>query len=204
MGELVKTVISEIVTLHNEIAGHLNMSLSKAIRIGELLQGQKDSLKHGEFIPWLSKNIPFTDRTARNYMRLYQERDRLKTETVSDLTSAYKLLTEHKEETIREACMRWKHELDAFDTDPSIMNLRVEEQIKILVRIRDEALEWQNRAAEEALRCEREMGKCIIELRERTTKLKKNDPIAFDILLHDKEFRDGTAYLGKHWMENLN
>jgi len=94
--EIEKSRIQEIARLHAEIVGHLRMSLDKAIRIGQLLTEQKKSLKHGEFTPWLKANIPFTDRTARNYMRLHQERDRIKTETVSDLAGAYHLLTEPK------------------------------------------------------------------------------------------------------------
>jgi Protein of unknown function (DUF3102) len=87
----------EIVKLHNEIFGHLRQSLEKAIRIGELLTEQKDSLKHGEFTPRLKANLPFSDRTAQNYMRVYRDRDRIKTETVSDLTGAYQLIASHKE-----------------------------------------------------------------------------------------------------------
>jgi len=87
--------LQEITQLHNEIGGYLKMSLEKAIRIGELLVEQKNSLKHGGFISWVKDNLPFTDRTARNYMGLYRERDRLKTETVSDLgvTGGYRMLT---------------------------------------------------------------------------------------------------------------
>jgi len=87
----------EIVTLHQEIVGHLRQSLDKAIRIGQLLTEQKDSLKHGEFTPWLRANVPFTDRTARNYMRLYREKDRIKTESISDLNGAYFLLADQRE-----------------------------------------------------------------------------------------------------------
>lgn len=92
MNEIEKSRIQEISNLHQEIIGHLKMSLEKAIRIGELLTEQKASMKHGEFTPWIKANLPFTDRTTQNYMRVYRERDRLKTETVSDLTQAYQLL----------------------------------------------------------------------------------------------------------------
>lgn len=93
-----KTEVSrmqEITQLHNEIGRYLKMSLEKAIRIGELLTEQKDSLKHGGFISWVKDNLPFTDRTARNYMMLFRHRDELKTETVSDLgvTGGYRMLT---------------------------------------------------------------------------------------------------------------
>jgi len=97
--DLDKTKIQEIVRLHSEVAGHLRQSLEKAIRIGQLLTEQKQASGHGEFGLWLEANIPFTDRTARNYMRLYRERDRIKTETISDLKGAYALLAPARAES---------------------------------------------------------------------------------------------------------
>ena len=92
-----KSRITEINTLHSEIGGYLKMTLDKAIRIGELLQEQKEGLKHGEWLPWVEGNLSFTDRTVRNYLRVYENRERLKMETVSDLTDAYRLLEAPKE-----------------------------------------------------------------------------------------------------------
>jgi hypothetical protein len=86
--------IEEIRTLHFQIVGLARTSLEKAIRVGELLTEIKSQLNHGEWLPWIKTNLPFTDRTARNYIRLHENRDRLKLETVSDLTTAYKLLSE--------------------------------------------------------------------------------------------------------------
>jgi hypothetical protein len=63
-----RVTAQEIVKLHNEIIDALKMTLRKAIRIGELLTEQKQSLKHGEFAPWIKDNLPFTDRTAQMYM----------------------------------------------------------------------------------------------------------------------------------------
>ena len=103
---LEKNRVEEITILHNDIAGHLRQSLDKAIRIGELLKEQKDNLKHGDFMKWVSDNLPFTDRTARNYMRLFENRDKLKTETVSTLTTAYKMLNESREESAQEEAIR--------------------------------------------------------------------------------------------------
>jgi hypothetical protein len=96
---------TEITALHEEIAGHLRTSLEKAIRIGQLLCEQKSSLKHGEFGEWIKVSLPFTDRTARNYMRLYECRDQLKTETVSDLslTQGYRLLTDGRRSAFDDA-----------------------------------------------------------------------------------------------------
>lgn len=90
------SAVEEITVLHNQIGNHIMQTFTKVIRIGELLTIQKNTLPHGQFTKWIEKNLPFTDRTARNYMRVYQERDRLKSETVSDLTGAYRLLTDSK------------------------------------------------------------------------------------------------------------
>ena len=86
--------IKEICTLHGELVQLCRTSLEKAMRVGELLTEQKASLKHGEWGLWVTNNLPFTERTASNYTRLFRERARLKTETVSDLGQAYKLLME--------------------------------------------------------------------------------------------------------------
>lgn len=88
----------KIIQLHNEVAEALKMSLEKAILIGQLLTEQKEKLKHGEFTTWINENLPFTDRTARNYIKLFNNKNRLITETVSDLSSAYKLLSPPKDE----------------------------------------------------------------------------------------------------------
>jgi hypothetical protein len=93
MTEIQTTRAKEISRLHQEIGEHLRRSLANAIRIGELLSEQKATLQHGEFGRWISENLPFTDRTARNYMRIFDNRNILKTETVSDLGTAYKLLS---------------------------------------------------------------------------------------------------------------
>lgn len=85
--------IEEIRQLHGEINALARTSLEKAIRVGELLTNIKSRLSHGEWLPWIKENLPFTERTARNYIRLHENRELLKSETISDLTDAYKLLT---------------------------------------------------------------------------------------------------------------
>jgi hypothetical protein len=115
MNHLEKIRAQRIVALHNEVTSHLKMSLQKAIEVGELLTEQKQSLNHGDFTPWIKDNLPFTEKTAQNYMRLHRERDRLKTETVSDLKSAYKLLS--APENDREQVEALQHAAGALDFD---------------------------------------------------------------------------------------
>jgi hypothetical protein len=90
--------------LHDEIGGVLRLSLQKAIEIGGLLAEAKRQTGHGAFGDWLSENVAFTDRTARRYMALFENRERLlRSDNVSDLGSAYRLLSAHSSETEQSA-----------------------------------------------------------------------------------------------------
>lgn len=103
MNEVTQSTVTEIRQLHERVTVAMRGVLDDAIRIGELLTAMKSELPHGSFETWTRENLPFTTRTARNYMRVFREQDRLKTETVSDLTGAYKALTERRPpETIEE------------------------------------------------------------------------------------------------------
>lgn len=77
----------------NELHAQINMlgrdALQKALRIGELLIEQRQRCKHGEWLPWLKANVQFTQKTANNYMRVYEARSKL--ESVSNLAEAYRL-----------------------------------------------------------------------------------------------------------------
>lgn len=90
--------IQEIASLHVELVGMARQTLPMAIRIGQLLHEQKEALPHGQFTAWIEACLPFTPRTARNYMRVFEHRERLKTESVSVLTDAYRVLTPPREE----------------------------------------------------------------------------------------------------------
>ena len=107
MDEIQKNIANEINSLHNELVGLFRQSVHKAVKIGERLSEVKQSLPHGEFTGWMKDNISFTARTGRNYMKLYQNRDKVlqagsiseayqllepKTETVSDLNNDVSLI----------------------------------------------------------------------------------------------------------------
>lgn len=84
--------VAEIAQLHGAIIAAARDSLSKAIRVGELLAERKAKLKHGEWLPWIAANLPFSQPTAFRYMRCYDRRDEIKSFTLNNLTDAYKLL----------------------------------------------------------------------------------------------------------------
>lgn len=82
--------------LHKEILEAARTSLPKAIKIGRILSTIKAKLEHGQWLPWIEKHLPFAGRTATRYIKCFEERDRLKSDSVSDLAEAYDLLTEPK------------------------------------------------------------------------------------------------------------
>ncbi|TGM78610.1 DUF3102 domain-containing protein [Leptospira levettii] len=86
--------IAEIQGLHKSIGANLNNALQNAILIGEILQKKKKELKHGEFIPWIEKNLPFTRMTANKYLRLFENKHLLpNVNSGLHLTEALKILS---------------------------------------------------------------------------------------------------------------
>jgi hypothetical protein len=90
MGSTVATNrAQQINELHAEIGGSMRLSVDKAIEIGRLLTEQKAELPHGQWLPWLKANVPFSQQAASNYMRLFNNRKQLKLLNVGSLTEAY-------------------------------------------------------------------------------------------------------------------
>ncbi len=74
--------------LHLGVEHNLHSALDGAIQAGQLLLTAKAGLHHGEWHRWLKTNIKFSERMARNYMRLARNQDRLgaKRQLVAEMT----------------------------------------------------------------------------------------------------------------------
>ncbi len=70
IGELINEEHLAAKTAYREAVTH-------AMRAGSMLCAMKDSLKHGEFGPWLRANCHFSQDTANVYMKIYKGRDEL-------------------------------------------------------------------------------------------------------------------------------
>ena len=73
-------------------------SVEHAIAAGELLIEAKAQLKHGQWLPWLRDHCDMSERTARAYMRVARNKDKLgEIGNVADLSlrGAIGALTEH-------------------------------------------------------------------------------------------------------------
>lgn len=69
------SLVDEINRRHREVEQHARATLESAIECGRLLTAAKESLPHGEWLPWLSENFDGSERTAQTYMRLHEHGD---------------------------------------------------------------------------------------------------------------------------------
>jgi len=114
-------VADELNHLHQQFTQTSNTALELVVRIGELLTTQKDSMPHGQWIPWLQANVAFDRMTAFRYMRVYNES---KCNTVLHLgvTEVYRMLAGPKaaeRQAARESNPKTVEQMDGFITDLS-------------------------------------------------------------------------------------
>jgi hypothetical protein len=94
LSELAERINAE----HRQAETALRAGLQHAKNAGDLLIEAKKQCKHGEWLPWLKKNVRFSDRTAQAYMRVAERWPDLeaKAQATADLTieDGLKLLAE--------------------------------------------------------------------------------------------------------------
>lgn len=70
------TIESKIQSLYKQLGEvsrqFQNLFLDRVLAIGSLLSEQKKALGHGHFENWVNNNLPFTDRQARKYLRVFE------------------------------------------------------------------------------------------------------------------------------------
>lgn len=75
--------------LHEQVLEHAEAAVSCACRADELLIEQKKLVGRGGWLEWLAENVQFSERTARNFVRLARELPKLEGEDrqrVADLS----------------------------------------------------------------------------------------------------------------------
>ena len=75
-----------IETITDEILDAKRTGGEAILTIGRCLIEAKDMLPHGEWLPWLNERVEFSERTARNFMRL--AREWTNRQTLADLGAA--------------------------------------------------------------------------------------------------------------------
>ena len=124
------------------------------LTIGRCLIEAKEALPHGEWANWLSEKVEFSERTARNFMRL--AREWTNRQTLADLgaSKALTLLALPPEE--REQFMEETHVVDGEEKNVIDMSAR---QLEQAIKERDEARQAAERAAADAKTAEESRAK---------------------------------------------
>jgi ParB family chromosome partitioning protein len=91
----IRTLASELKDIGKKLKAIGETALSKALECGRLLSEAKESLPHGQWLPWLADNFTFDERTAQRWMKLATDdaEGKLKYDSVSYLSEAYQLTT---------------------------------------------------------------------------------------------------------------
>lgn len=87
-----KQLLREIKELHQQIQKDSKQSLLQCIHLGEILTTEKDRLGHGNFVLWVNQFLPFSERSSRNYLSLYKNREKIKEKNIDSLSEAYDLI----------------------------------------------------------------------------------------------------------------
>ncbi len=131
----IRTVTVEIRQLHRQ---GQEMALRYIVEIGRRLKEAKEMLEHGEWGQWVKDELPFSQSTAGNFMRIFEEYSteqtslfggEVKSQALANLsyTKALRLLA-IEDEGEREAFVE-EHDVDAMST----------RELEQAIRERDEA-----------------------------------------------------------------
>ena len=124
----------DIETITSEILGLKKTAGDAILAIGHRLIEAKSLLAHGEWLPWLTEQVEFSERSAQTFMRLAREWSN--PQTLADLGAAKVLVLLSLPEPEREAFLA---EVSAED-----MSVR---ELKKAIRERNEAQQAQEKMA---------------------------------------------------------
>ena len=122
--------------------------------IGQRLIEAKAMLPHGEWLPWLTEQVEFSERTARNFMRL--AREWTNRQALADLGAAKALTLLALPPDEREQFMAETHIVDGEDKTVIDMTSR---ELERAVKERDEALRTAEQAKAAAAAAEESRAK---------------------------------------------
>ena len=138
-------------TITAEIQFYKQQAGVSILEIGKRLIEAKDQLSHGEWLNWLEKEVDFTDRSARNFMRLASEY--ANRNSISDLgvTKALALLsvpTEEREQfaeavhaeelSVRELKQKIREREDAIRVRETELNTIIQERNAVIQALEED------------------------------------------------------------------
>lgn len=132
-------IITEEIQFYKDQAG------VSIVEIGKRLIEAKEQLAHGQWLPWLSEKVNFSETMAQRFMRVAREFSN--PAPVRDLGLTKALLLLEVDEEKREQFMEERHEVNGEEKTVYEMSRRELEQA---IRERDEARAERDRARQDA------------------------------------------------------
>lgn len=150
-----------IETITEEILSYKRTAGESILEIGRRLKEAKALLSHGEWLPWLSEKVEFSERSAQNFMRLadaYQN-----PQTLADLGASKALVLLALSPVERDEFLSEKHDVrGAEKTVPEMSARELEEAVrqrKIAELKAEETARELNRQKEATAEAEAEAAK---------------------------------------------
>lgn len=113
-GRSISTVTAEIVAISNQAAQMAYMSM---VEIGRRLVEAKGMVEHGEWGDWLKNEVKFSQRTATNFMNIYQRSTEGNSQTFANLDYSH----------IVQLLALPEGELEEFTENHDVQNMSVRE-----------------------------------------------------------------------------
>lgn len=150
----------DIETITGEILEAKRVGGEAIITIGQRLIEAKALLQHGEWLPWLTERIEYSEKTAQNFMRLARQWSN--PQALADLgaTKALTLLALPPEE--RESFMAENHIVDGEEKNVIDMTSR---ELERAIRERNEALQEAEAAKADAQAAEDSRAKMEADMK---------------------------------------
>lgn len=164
-GRSINTVTAEIVAISNQAAQMAYMSM---IEIGKRLVEAKDLVAHGEWGSWLKNEVHFSQRTANNFMQIY-ERSLVGANSQTFANLGYSQIVK--------LLALPDGELEEFAESHDVQNMSVR-QLDQAIKERDEARKKQSEAEAErdsAQSSARDMEQRLLDLQQKASAAKSSE-----------------------------
>jgi hypothetical protein len=115
--------------LYDHVVANAKATFEAAMALGAKLTAFRTQCGHGNWESWLKANVKFSPRTARRYTDLYSFRSMFKSDSVSDLTSAYRRIMGIKS---KKRAVRKSHSSAYEAPDPSTGESSVESEPEMI------------------------------------------------------------------------
>lgn len=139
----IETVTGEIILLRNQAQ---SMAVSYAIELGRKLTEAKSLLKHGEWGEWLKNRVEFSQSSANDFMKMYEEYG---DSQISLFSSNLESLGNLSYTKVLKLLAVPREEREAFVEENDVENISTR-KLDELIKERDEAIKAQKEAERKA------------------------------------------------------